>query len=360
MSHLLSVGCWPGSNPSNKYVSRFRESLAAVGIATVDIKHPWDALDKQIDLLHIHWPEQVFWNDRKRIAGGLRAVAALAALGILRMRGVKIVWCVHNLEPHDAGPRLLQFWEFYARCITHLVDGFVTLSPSTIDIARARFSTLVKKPATFVWHPTYLVDLSKVKKLEWRQRHGIDCSAKVLAFFGAVRPYKGVDNLVTSFIETKDRNLRLVVAGYTENNLRNLLESAAGQDDRIMLDLRRLPERELSELVSSADIIVLPFKKTLHTGSIIYALSCGKAVITPAGAYANDLQNQVGPQWIKTYEPPLSPAHLSLLSVLPEGRPNLKFLSLCASGSKLNEFYRMLQNKVSTSCGDRLERSTKS
>ena len=273
-------------------------------------------------------------------------MAVLAVLVILRLRGVRIVWCVHNLEPHDASPHLLLVWNLYAGCISYIVDGFVTLSPSTIEIARARFPRLKKRPAIFAWHPMYTVDLSNTKRQEWRRRHAINDSTKVLAFVGFIRPYKGVDDLVSSFLQTTDQNLRLVIAGRTtDNNLFDLLERAAGQDKRILLDLRRLSEQELLDIVSSADAIILPFKSSLHSGSIIYALSCCKLVVTPATAYSNDLKRRVGSRWIRTYKPPLMPDDLSVYCGPPDGRPKLRFLSSHTSASKLKKFYRVLQMK---------------
>jgi beta-1,4-mannosyltransferase len=252
---------------------------------------------------------------------------------------------VHNLEPHDANPHLLRFWRIYAGLIAHLTNGFVALSPSTVRIVRNHFSGLKEKPAIFVWHPPFVTKSTEISRISWRERHKVDPSASVLAFIGHVRPYKGIRELLFSFGQTTDPTLRLVVAGMPiDPDVRTLIECAAGQDKRIILDLRWLPETDLQETLFASDFLVLPFRQTLHSGSIIYGLCCGKVVITPATAYANDLQLEVGTQWLKTYEPPFTSETLSALCIRPEGRPNLDFLSIIESGSKLEKFYRMLCN----------------
>lgn len=310
-----------------------------------DVKWPWDCLADKIDVLHIHWPEQVFWETHP-VIGLARAAAAIAALILLKLRGVKLVWCVHNLEPHDAGRQLLLIWRIYAGLVGRLVHGFVTLSPSTVELARAHFAGLKKKPATFAWHPPYLISPSFPENPTWRERHGIESSMSILAFIGAVCPYKGLEELICSFREVSKSDLRLIIAGRAGNeDLRATLERAAGRDTRIVLDLRWLSNKELTETVLIADVVVLPFRQTLHSGSIIYALSCGKAVITPATHYANDLCRNVGPKWIRIYDPPLTPDVLSTLYLRQEGNPDLTFLSIEQSGAKLKEFYETLTRR---------------
>jgi beta-1,4-mannosyltransferase len=340
LSRSLVVGSWPGTG--NAYVDRFCESLTINGVSVKVIKWPWGCFGKRIDLLQIHWLELAL-GEVNPFIGLLRATAVVLTLTMLRLRGVKLVWCVHNLEPHDARRRLVIFWRFYAGLVSRLVDGFITLSPSTVEIARTHFPGLVKKPAIFAWHPAYIIPSTPAQAPSWRERHGIDAAMTVLAFIGAVRLYKGLEELIAAFMGTSDPNLRLVIAGRVgKEQLRGLLENAVARDKRIILDLRWLSEQELAETVLAADIVVLPFKQTLHSGSVIYGLSCGKAVITPETDYANDLRRNVGPQWVRIYGPPLSPAALYNLCERMEGRPHLDFLSIRKSGKKLKTFYNSL------------------
>jgi beta-1,4-mannosyltransferase len=346
----LNVGSWPGPTSNIEYIRRFCESLSAVGILVFDVRHPWLIVGKKIDVLHVHWPEQVFW-DVGHLLGIWRAILAVAGLCILKIRGVKIVWCVHNFHPHDATRRFLCFWRMYAYALSNLVDGFITLSPSTVPLARKYLAALDKKPGTFVWHPPYLVRTSSEDRTHWRQRHAMTPVHDVVAFVGSVKPYKGVEDLLSCFADIEDCNVRLVIAGQTAPKLRPVLEQAAKQDLRILLNLEWLTEAKLQETVVAADVIALPFREALHSGSIVLGISLGRPVITPTSPYANDLQAQVGKNWIITYEPPLSSKKLSCLlfeasrakSAVRSGEtPNLDFLSIYKSGSKLRGFYESL------------------
>lgn len=338
----LVVGSWPGEEfRNNPYIARFCESLRSAGVRVESVAQPWQALGASLDVLHIHWPELVLWEHGK--AGGLaRAAGVLAALAALRARGVRLVWCVHNLEPHDAGRARKLAWRYYARGIARLVHGFVTLSPSTLELARTHHAAFAHKPSTFIWHAPYVVEPA-ASAASVRARHGVGADETLLAFVGAVRRYKGVLELVRCFARLTRRDARLLIAGELgEPALGDTLAQLTAHDPRVRLAFGRLSDEALLATVSAADAVVLPFERTLHSGSLIYALSCGKPVITPHTAYASDLARLLGPEWVRTYEPPLTPEQLGQLLQPAHGAPDLSPLSTAASGAKIRDFYRSL------------------
>lgn len=253
-----TVASWPGPGSGTEYIERFSGSLIVAGMTVISVDRPWQCLTKKLDIFHIHWPEQTFWGTG-RLIGSLRAIAAVAAIAWLKLRGVKIVWCVQNLEPHDGGFYALMFWRFYSAAIARLVHGFVTLSPSTVEIARARFAGLRKKPAIFVWHPAYLVSHDLRQAIEWRIRRQIGPAIQLIAFVGHVRPYKGAEELVAAFRATNNSSSRLVIAGkIVDQNLRLQLERSANEDTRFILDFRLLSNFELWQITMAANVVVLP------------------------------------------------------------------------------------------------------
>ena len=52
--------------------------------------------------------------------------------------------------------------------------------------------------------------------------------------------------------------------------------------------------------------MVAPFRRYLHSGSIVHALSAGRPVLTPATPFALSLAAELGrPDWLQTYAGPL-------------------------------------------------------
>ena len=53
--------------------------------------------------------------------------------------------------------------------------------------------------------------------------------------------------------------------------------------------------------------MVAPFRRYLHSGSIVHALSAGRPVLTPATPFATSLAAELGrPDWLQTYAGPLT------------------------------------------------------
>ena len=339
----LSVGSWPGVDFDNIYIARFLEALETAEVSVVPVLDPFHAVSKKIDVLHIHWPEKVFWGVG-RLEGAFGALFVLIGLVSLKIKRVKIVWSVHNLEPHDSGYKFMWVWRPYMFLVTLLVDGFVTLCPSTIQIVRDKFPNLVSKPAIFLWHPDYKIpEQAAQKRDDWRKGFGIGITDRVFAFIGQIRPYKGVEDLLECFVKVSDESVRLLIAGAIyDEQLRSKLQTYASADSRIILYLRHLSEDEFAIAALSADVIVLPFRKSFHSGSIIYALSAGRPVITPSNPFAVDLMAEVGEDWMRLYSDALSSDSFKIEEIPNRGKPNLKFLSIVESGAKAKTFYLSL------------------
>jgi glycosyltransferase involved in cell wall biosynthesis len=129
-------------------------------------------------------------------------------------------------------------------------------------------------------------------ELKLRERFEIDQDAVVILFFGAIRPYKGVERLIDAFHVVKDRNLRLLIAGSTaDNSFAQSILKASKDDPRVIPAIGFVPENEVSALFSISDVVALPFEKTLTSGSATLACTMGKALLVPESAKVFDFVN---------------------------------------------------------------------
>jgi len=320
------------------------EGLVEAGAEVIDLKHP-RLEHPQCDILHIHWPEQVFWAGGSRLRTAARAAATLLALRRLSARGTRIVWTVHNLSPHDLPNPQKLLWNFYQPELVRIVDGFMTLSPSTLDTVRERIPNLAGKMSDYAWHPAYPDTMrSRAVRARVRQQLGIPPDADVVGFLGQVRPYKGVDELIRVFRETRDQNLFLLIAGKPSREYGQEIAALAAGDDRIRLRLQFLDSGEFCELTAATDLIVAPYRDYLHSGTLIHAASSARPVLTPATPFSGDLADEIGGEWVINYEPPLSPDIL-LAGLDARGRreqPDLSGLSMQQSGKRMINFYQRL------------------
>jgi glycosyltransferase involved in cell wall biosynthesis len=118
-----------------------------------------------------------------------------------------------------------------------------------------------------------------------REALGLGQVGTVFAFVGAIRGYKGVGELLEAFASSGDlgQDARLLIFGKPlPARVGRDLEERAAADPRIVLRLERIPEEDLSRVLRAADVVVLPFRDILTSGSAILALSHGRPVVVPA------------------------------------------------------------------------------
>lgn len=341
-ANAMVVGSWPGpSFGTNDFVREYARSLEAAGCLVVDVSDPAH-IREPIDVLHIHWPEQWMWQGGSALRQAARIMRGLRAIARLRRRGTRIVWMVHNLRPHEARGARNLLWRPIAHILPRLVDGIMTLSPGTIPLVIASFPALAEKPAVGLWHPPYRNDAPC--REEARHAIGIPSRARVLAMLGFLRPYKGIDALVTAFQALKGPEWRLIVAGQCTADYASVLRDLVAPDPRITLEIGELSNERLSWLTAAADWIALPFRDYLHSGSMIHALSLGKPVLTPHAPFAADVATLVVDGAVRMYDGALTADILDRLPDAPP-RPDLSSLTPERLGERARGFYEALEDR---------------
>ena len=278
----------------NPYQRLLASSLREVGIEATAV-HEWSERSPLLgtwwsrgrpDVVHIHWTHEF-------TAGGKGRTSSIKVrwfewqLRLLKMAGARIVWTVHNLKSHESsGGDLLEaranrviieqadaiiFHCEYAR------DALIQLYGAS-DAARERMHVLA--------HGSYVhqYDVGADQGAA-RRSLGLSDEGTVFAFVGSIRGYKNVGELLDAFTSVNDLSPddRLLICGKPlPRKLGRQLEKLAAQDKRIVLQLDRLSEEELSRTLRAADAVVLPFRDILTSGSAILALSHGRPVIAPA------------------------------------------------------------------------------
>jgi glycosyltransferase involved in cell wall biosynthesis len=121
-----------------------------------------------------------------------------------------------------------------------------------------------------------------VTEREARDALDIDQSATVFLFFGLIRRYKGVFDLVDAFRAASLPDSRLVIVGNpATDTLRAELRLATAADDRIRGIYEFVPDDEIQTYMNAADAVVLPFRRVTTSGSAVLAMSFGNAIVVP-------------------------------------------------------------------------------
>jgi len=270
---------------------------------------PWRLLRGRADVWHVHWPDHVF-NLRSAARAALGAHALLHLARESRARGVRLVWTVHNLRAHEGlYPALeTQFWDEF---IPQL-DGAVHLSEAGRTAAVSRFPALSACANWVIPHGDYRTEyVTRHDRHEARRRLGIAPSAPLVLFSGRIRPYKNVPMLLSAFAALPDREARCLITGAPSDAVvRADIERVARCDPRVHLDLQHLKRPELALAHRAADLVALPYREILNSGSALLALSLDRPVLVPRLGALAELADTVGDTWVRCYEGALTPTVL--------------------------------------------------
>lgn len=284
---------------SNPYTWLLYSHLSKLGLS-IDEFSPRRLLFGKYDILHMHWPNHQF-SSPGTFQTLLRSAGLLGILSIARVRGTRLVWTVHNLQSHEQYHPIIERWIWKA--FTRLVDAYFSLSSSAIEQILRQYPALCKK-MSFVtplghYRGVYRDDLSK---RDARRKLDVAVSATVISFFGGIHPYKNVPSLIKSFSQIGDEGLVLLITGEPNHeSIAEEINSLAKNDSRIRLHLSLVQEDEVQLYLKAADLVVLPFREILNSGSAMLSLSFGCPILVPEIGSMGELRAYVGDQWVRTY-----------------------------------------------------------
>jgi beta-1,4-mannosyltransferase len=299
----LRVLAWP-IDPLNPYTALLYSQMGPE--IRVDEFSPRELVHRY-DVWHVHWPEALL-NIRHPALVVFKMNAFLAMIDLVRLRGGRIVWTVHNLRAHDALHPAIEagFW----RRFIPRVDGLISLSETGLTMARERFPHLCSLPAGVIPHGHYR-DLYPRSTVDARAELGIPAGARVILFFGGVRAYKNVDGLLRAFRQVEASNaLLLIVGSPADESLSESIRKQAELDGRVRLALRFIERHRVAQFFSAADLVVLPYRHILNSGSAMLALSFNRPVLVPDLGSMGDLKSDFGAEWVNTFSSDLDAAEL--------------------------------------------------
>lgn len=102
----------------------------------------------------------------------------------------------------------------------------------------------------------------------------------VIVFFGLLRPYKGIENLLKAFRRVQGAELWIV--GNPRMDVAPLHELAAAAGGRVRTVTRFVDDAEIPAIFRRADLVVLPYLDAEHSGVLYTALAFGKPLVLSA------------------------------------------------------------------------------
>jgi beta-1,4-mannosyltransferase len=270
-----------GGKNTNPYLAQLGRAVATdADVAGFSWRH---ALTADYDVFHVHWPEVLIRGTTWWKTAARRLLFTMLMARIRRNR-VALVRTLHNTAAHESGSRAEQR-------LLELCDSSTTLwirlNPTTAPPTAAPVETIL--------HGDYR------DWFEASDRHK-QVKGRIL-FFGLVRPYKGVQSLVSAFTELDDPTLSLHIVGKPNSTaLEKQIREAAGDDQRVQFTFDYVDDHRLATEVSEAELVVLPYDDMHNSGALLLALSLDRPVLVPSNPITESLRLEVGETWITSYE----------------------------------------------------------
>jgi glycosyltransferase involved in cell wall biosynthesis len=195
------------------------------------------------------------------------------AAGIVRRRGTKVITVLDNVIPHEKR----FFDEAFTRYFLKRNDGFVAMSEK---VKKDLLSLRPDARVILAPHPLYDHFGALMPMPEARKQLGIAADRKVSLFFGFIRDYKGLDQLIDAMAQLPPEHV-LIIAGEPYGDMSKYTEAIErhGLKDRIVDRIRYIGDHEVPLFFSAADVVVLPYKSATQSGITAIAYHFAKPVI---------------------------------------------------------------------------------
>lgn len=196
---------------------------------------------------------------------------------------IKVAFLIHNVVPHEA--RFFDPW--LAKLVLRQGNKHIVQSESQ----RQKLKELLPKAdPVLIEHPLYDQFAEKrMSKEEARRRLGLPEDRPVLLFFGIVRPYKGLTNLIEALalVYQEGYSPLLIVAGEfwedVEFYKRRIQE--LGLQEAVRIYNYYIPNEEVPVFFSAADVFVAPYTGGTQSGALKIALAFGLPVVASEGIF---------------------------------------------------------------------------
>jgi glycosyltransferase involved in cell wall biosynthesis len=246
---------------------------------------------KKAKILHIHWINALYQiNDENSIN------YFFSNLKFSQQNGYKIFWTVHNFVSHEVENQSReikirkQLGDIVDRIIVHGYYAKMTIC-NEYGIANEKVHIIPHGHYASFYR-------NEISKNEARDVLKIEKNDFVFLFFGNIRAYKGLEDLLDVFsrINKQHDNVTLLIAGRgLDDSIIEKLKVEANLNKKINHHIRHIPDDEVQVFLNAADVMILPYRRVLTSGAALLALTFKLPIIAPSiGLITELVEDKIG------------------------------------------------------------------
>lgn len=244
------------------------------------------------DIVHINWPSFYYkakGSPKCVIKSFMRFTAILT---LMQARAKALFWTGHNLFPHQRC-NIPQF-DILAR---HLVIRFanrVFVHGSQVERLLVNRFPAARNKCTQIPHGNWISEFPKVPTGEVARRQlNLPKDSYIYLMFGHGKPYKNIEGLIRAFQSVARPVDYLLIAGHfpDPDYLKKSL-SLTKNDSKIRVDAKYVSDDDVPLYLASADVMCIPYREVLTSGTAMLAFSFGKPIISVSRGFLQDVNTK--------------------------------------------------------------------
>ena len=209
----------------------------------------WAGLSVQGRVVHAQWWSYVL------------APTYLVVLFVAKyIRRKKIIITVHNVIPHEEGG--VKYWLHIS--VYFLADHFIVHTEEMRD-QMITLRPSYNKKISVIPFGLFTVPQTAMTVEEARTRLKIPPHVRTVLFFGTIRPYKGLEDLLqaVALLRINNKGIRLVIAGAAWDSWKQYdkLIKQLHLQDSVISHPEFITEKDIEIFFKATDIVVLPYHK---------------------------------------------------------------------------------------------------
>ena len=269
----------------NPFQSLYYSEFFSSGTLPVGVRDIGDITPFRLPVnsyFHLHWLGGVIGDTENNEVAESRIADFVKKISSLKSNGVKIVWTVHNILPHDSKLKKAQI-DLRVELIK-LVDIIHIMNDETQRLAEPFFEIPSNKIISTP-HPSYRKFYPSVaSREESRFQLNIPQKSSVYLFFGSIQAYKGLEDLLNAFekLQSEDPEIYLLIVGKVVNkSYFSSIRSRINSNMNIRLIDSRIANEHVQYYFRAADFCVCPYRISLNSGVAHLSHTFNTPVIAP-------------------------------------------------------------------------------
>jgi glycosyltransferase involved in cell wall biosynthesis len=278
-SNLRFLNLWPVKSAKKTLFAKLLRILSHYGSL---IRYAAAARPR---VFHILWNSKVQWFDRTLLMLYYKAL------------GKRVALTAHNVNQAKRDSRDTWFNRLTLRIQYRLTDHIFVHTQKMKNELLEDFG-VADPSVTVIRHPiNNAFPDTELTPSEAKRCLGLADTDKTILCFGRIKPYKGIEYLLTAFqrLAPKDRQYRLIIAGEVqkgnENYMNSLVQSISSEmKGRIIIETQFIPDEDTEIYLKAADVLALPYKDIFQSGVLFLGYSFGLPVIvTDVGSFREEV-----------------------------------------------------------------------